>query len=207
MIRALLFDFGRVISAPKPAHLFHLYEKELGLAPDTINAIMFDSPLWQQALIGKLAMSAFWQAIGPQLNLTSQLQLTAFQQRYYRDEKINLAVLSLIKQLAKNHQLAIISNHPPGLKRWLEDWHIDKLFDAVICSGDEGVAKPDYAIFLLALKRLGVTAAEAFFIDDTKEHVLAARALGMYGHHFTSVAELQLDLKTRGLFGYDSSHS
>jgi HAD superfamily hydrolase (TIGR01509 family) len=206
MIRTLLFDFGRVISAPKPAHLFHLYEKELGLAPETINSIMFSSPLWQQALLGKIGMSAFWKAIGPQLNLTSQRQLTAFQQRYYQDEKINLTVLGLIKQLAKNHQLAIVSNHPPGLKRWLEDWHIDNLFDAVICSGDEGVAKPDSAIFLLALKRLGVTAPETIFIDDTKEHVLAARALGMNGHHFTSAAELQLDLKTYGILGHDSSN-
>lgn len=206
MIRALLFDFGRVISAPKPAHLFHLYEKELGLAPDTINSIMFDSPLWQQALIGKLGMSDFWQAIGPQLNLASQHQLAAFQQRYYRDEKINFTVLSLIKQLAKNHQLAIVSNHPSGLKRWLEDWHIDNLFDAVICSGDEGVAKPDSAIFLLALKRLGVIAPETIFIDDTKEHVLAARDLGMYGHHFTTAAELRLDLETYGILGQGFPH-
>jgi HAD superfamily hydrolase (TIGR01509 family) len=207
MIRALLFDFGRVISAPKPQSLFRLYEKDLGLAPDTINTIMFDSPFWQQALSGKLGMSAYWQAIGPQLNLTSKPELLAFQQRYFRDEKINLAVLRLIRQLANKYQLAIVSNHPPGLHQWLVDWNIDNLFDAVICSGDEGVVKPGTAIFFLALRRLGIAAEEAFFVDDTLEHVLAARELGIHAHHFTSAEKLLVDLKRRGVIGCDSPNT
>ena len=52
MIKAVIFDFGRVISAQKPPSLFLRYEVDLGLAPHTINAIMFDSPAWQDALLG-----------------------------------------------------------------------------------------------------------------------------------------------------------
>jgi hypothetical protein len=53
MIRAIIFDFGRVISAQKPPSLFRRYEKELGLAPGTLNPIMFRSQVWQEALLGR----------------------------------------------------------------------------------------------------------------------------------------------------------
>ena len=175
MIKALLFDFGRVISAPKPGSLFHLYEKELGLAPDTINTIMFDSPFWQQALVGRLTMSEYWQAIGPQLNLMSEEKVRAFEQRYFDDETINPVMPGLLEQFAEPFRLAIVSNHPPGLHEWLAAWKIEHFFEVVICSGDVGVAKPDPAVFFLALDRLDIGAPEAFFIDDTAEHVRAAR--------------------------------
>ena len=199
MIRAILFDFGRVISAPKPAHLFLGYEKELGLVPGTINTIMFDSPLWQQALVGRLAISEYWEAIGPELNLASKAAVAHFQNRYFEDEKINSAVLEIIRALYQHYTLAIVSNHPPGLRKWCVEWNIDHFFEVIICSGEEGVAKPDAAIFQLALERLDITAEEAFFIDDTKEHIDAARGLGIRGHHFLSVEELIRDMKAMGI--------
>lgn len=199
IIKVLLFDFGRVISAQKPKDLFNRYEAELKLAPGTINTIMFDSPLWQMALVGEISMSEYWQAIGPSLNLHSPEAVQSFQQRYYFDEKINQNVLKILIRLVKRYRLAIISNHPPGLKTWLKEWEIDHLFEVVVCSGDEGVAKPDAAPFIRALERLGVAAEEAVFIDDTAEHVAAARALGLHGIHFTTARNLRLHLENLGL--------
>ena len=195
MIRALLFDFGRVISAPKPPELFNTYERELGLQPGSINRVMFESPLWEQALVGELQMEKFWQAIGPELNLDSPDTVEAFRQRYYADEKINQEVVDLIKTLEGRYPLGIVSNHPPGLREWLADWQLLELFDTVVVSGEVGVAKPNEKIFWIALERLGIKPAEAIFIDDTEEHVLAARSLGMIGHHFTRADTLVDDLQ------------
>jgi len=200
MIKVLLFDFGRVISAQKPKGLFNRYEAELKLAPGTINTIMFDSPLWHMALVGEISMSEYWQAIGPSLNLHSPEAVHAFQQRYYSDEKINPGVFNILKQLVKCYRLAIVSNHPPGLKMWLKEWAIDRFFETVFCSGDAGVAKPARAPFVLTLDRMGVTAAEAIFIDDTEQHLAAARSLGLHGIHFTTAEKLRLDLENLGLF-------
>lgn len=194
MIKAILFDFGRVISAQKPQSLFDRYESELNLLPGTLNAVMFETPYWEKALVGEIDMPTYWQAIGPQLNLVDPAAVQAFQQRYYLDEMINPHVLALLKQLSNHYQLAIVSNHPPGLKQWLEDWDIDWMFEQVVCSGEEGVAKPDPAIFFLALERLGIVPQEALFVDDTKEHVVAARALGMQALIFTTAEKLQCEL-------------
>lgn len=194
MIRAFVFDFGRVISAQKPRSLFRRYEEELGLAPDTINRIMFESEAWDEAQKGLRSAEAFWREIGPRLNLRTQEKIDAFRRRYHADEAVNPEVVDLIRRLHGEYRLAVLSNSPPGLARWLRDWDLLDLFDVVFCSGDEGVTKPDARSYAITLERLGVTPGEAVFVDDTPGHVEAARRLGLKGVVFTDAGRLEEDL-------------
>ena len=194
MIKAVIFDFGRVISAQKPPSLFHTYERDLGLAPDTINTIMFQSEAWEEALRGRKTVEEFWQAIGPELGLKAAAETEAFHHRYHADEAINEGVLRLIRRLRRRYKLAVLSNSPPGLTRCLDGWNILDLFDVVFCSGDEGIVKPDPRAFARTLERLEVKPEEALFIDDTPEHVEAARALGLRSTLFTTAESLEEDL-------------
>ena len=191
MIKAIIFDFGRVISAQKPSTLFRSYEDELGLEPGTINSIMFDSEAWQETLVGRKTAEEFWHEIGPELGLNSVNEVDAFRHRYREDEEINQGVLDLISRLHGNYKLAVLSNSPPGLSQWLADWNALDFFEVVFCSGDEGIAKPDLKAFELTLERLGVKSKEAVFIDDTREHVHAAQKLGLQGLLFTTAEELE----------------
>ena len=201
MIKAIIFDFGRVITAQKPLSLFRSYEEELGLDPDTINSIMFGSQAWQDTLLGRKTTEEFWHLIGPELGLNTADEVNRFRRRYHADEAINEAVLDLIRKLRGRYKLAILSNSPPDLTRWLVDWEMRDLFEVVFCSGDEGMIKPDPAAFKLMLERLGVEPGEAVFIDDTPEHVEAARKLGIQGIIFTTAAALKDDLKK--FLGFD----
>jgi putative hydrolase of the HAD superfamily len=194
MIKAIIFDFGRVITAQKPRSLFRSYELELGLDPDTINSIMFESRAWQDALLGLKTTEEFWYLIGPELGLNSADEVNQFRRCYYADEAINPAVMDLILRLHGSYRLAILSNSPPGLNQWLADWKIRDLFEVVFCSGDEGIIKPDPSAFKLTLERLGTESTEAVFIDDTREHVEAARKLGIHGIVFTTAEALNDDL-------------
>ncbi len=194
MIKAVIFDFGRVISAQKPMSLFQSYEEDLGLTPGTLNRIMFGSPVWQEVLTGHKTAEDYWREIGPALGLHTPEEIQAFRQRYFADEAINDGVLDLIRRLHGHYKLAVLSNSPPDLARWLADWEILDLFDVVVCSGDEGVVKPDPAAFELVLERLGVVPQEAIFIDDYPGHVEAARALGLHGILFTTAEALADEL-------------
>ncbi len=194
LIKGVIFDFGRVISAQKPVSLFRAYESDLDLTPDTINQIMFESQAWQDALVGRISEREFWYAIGPALGLVSCRKIDEFRKRYRNDEAIDTGVLDLIRQLHGEYKLAILSNNPPGLAEWLSDWKIFDLFDVVYCSGDEGLAKPDPAVFKSTLNRLGALPHEAIFIDDTIGHVEAARSLGLHGILFTKSELLKLEL-------------
>jgi putative hydrolase of the HAD superfamily len=194
MIKVIIFDFGRVISAPKPSNLFRSYEDELGLQSGTINSIMFDSEAWQKALVGHKTAEEFWYEIGPELGLMGIDEVDAFRHRYRADEEINEGVLNLISRLHGNYKLAVLSNSPPGLSQWLADWNLLNFFEVVFCSGDEGVVKPDPAAFEITLERLDAEANVAVFIDDTREHVVAARKLGLKGILFTTTEALEEDL-------------
>ena len=73
------------------------------------------------------------------------------------------------------------------------------LFDGIVISGVEGMAKPDQEIFELLLRRYRLTAASTLFIDDTLGNIDAAGALGMATVHFQSPHELRRCLQAFGL--------
>ena len=78
MIKAIIFDFGRVISAQEPMSLFRGYEEELELAPGVLNATMFGSPSWQQVLVGRKTVDEYWREIGPALGLRTAEAIAGF---------------------------------------------------------------------------------------------------------------------------------
>jgi HAD superfamily hydrolase (TIGR01662 family) len=77
--------------------------------------------------------------------------------------------------------IAVISNTEDGrLRDALEAAGVAESFDLLIDSQLVGCRKPDAAIFLLALERLGLRPAEAAFVGDSYAHdALAAHAVGM----------------------------
>lgn len=52
-------------------------------------------------------------------------------------------------------------------------------FDAAVISGEVGLHKPEPEIYLLGAERIGVPAAECVFVDDLRENVAGAEAVGM----------------------------
>ncbi|MBH5321059.1 HAD family hydrolase [Aurantiacibacter sediminis] len=73
------------------------------------------------------------------------------------------------------------------------------VFEDVVVSGTEKVAKPDPAIYALAETRFGLPPSALFFIDDKAENIAAAKARGWHGHVFEDAAKLEADLTSRGL--------
>ena len=53
------------------------------------------------------------------------------------------------------------------------------LFDETVISGDVGLHKPQPEIYELACERLGVEPADCVFVDDLRENVAGAEAVGM----------------------------
>jgi len=155
---------------------------------------MFGSEAWQEVLLGHKSLDGYWLEIGSSLGLASPGEIQAFRERYFADEAIDEGVLDLLHKLHGRYKLAVLSNAPPRLTQWLENWDILHLFDVVVCSGDVGLVKPDPAIFYLTLARLVAAPDEAVFLDDSPAHVAAACALGLLGIHFTTAEALVGDL-------------
>lgn len=73
------------------------------------------------------------------------------------------------------------------------------LFDDLVVSGAEGVAKPHPAIFAILRKRLGHPLDGVFYVDDNARNVETARDAGMDAVLFTGADTLRDDLRRRGL--------
>ncbi len=74
-------------------------------------------------------------------------------------------------------------------------------FSDIVVSGEEGIVKPDPAIYELACRRAGVEPGEAIFIDDSPGNAVAATDAGLTGLTFTSAEQLRTDLVRLGLLG------
>lgn len=71
--------------------------------------------------------------------------------------------------------------------------------EAVVVSGQEGVAKPDPRIFRLLASRHHLVPGRTVFADDSAANVAAADALGYVGVLFTDAQALRGELVARGV--------
>jgi putative hydrolase of the HAD superfamily len=80
-------------------------------------------------------------------------------------------------------EVAVVSNWDIGLAEHLERIGAASLFSAVVTSAEAGAAKPDPAVFRLALERLGVEPARALHVGDEAADEEGARGAGMRFAH------------------------
>ena len=72
------------------------------------------------------------------------------------------------------------------------------LFRGILVSGQEGLAKPEPAIFHRLAERFGLTLTDLVFIDDNKKNAEVATALGIHAIRFESPLQLREDLGALG---------
>ena len=88
------------------------------------------------------------------------------------------AVLAALRD--RGLELAVVSNFDSRLPPLLDALGLAGFFDAMVCSGAAGAAKPDRAIFTHALAALGVEAPQALHVGDSREADYdGARAAGI----------------------------
>lgn len=72
-------------------------------------------------------------------------------------------------------------------------------FEAIVVSGEEGVAKPDAALWQVLIDRKDVRPQDTVYVDDAPANVAAATALGFRTVHFTSALVLRRALGEQGV--------
>lgn len=72
-------------------------------------------------------------------------------------------------------------------------------FRGIVVSGEENLIKPDPAFYALMMDRYNLKAEKLVFIDDSRPNIETARQLGITALHFTSPAELRIQLQDMDL--------
>lgn len=103
-------------------------------------------------------------------------------------------VLAWIGELRKSYKTAMLSNVGRGsMTRRFSEQELQTYFDAVIISGDLGIAKPDVAIYEHAARQLGVEVAECVFLDDREMFSRAAEQAGMQAILYQNLDQAKAD--------------
>jgi 2-haloacid dehalogenase len=189
MIDAVLFDLGNVLIRWDPRSHYKdrfasVEEMEHFLAEIT-------PPTWNHEMdLGK----PFARAIAERTALYPQHAelLGEWKSQWQRmlGDAIDESVALLADVRAAGYRIAALTNwsaetYPVARERFpFLDW-----FEDVVISGVEGLAKPDPAVFALALQRTGFVAERTVFIDDNMPNVEAARTLGLHTVHFANAAQ------------------
>lgn len=179
-IQAVLFDIGGVLVRTEDLEPRRAWERRFGVPEWGLAQIVFDNPVAAAATLGRASPDEVWAEAGRQLALTPD-DLAQLREDFWKGDQYDLDLVGYIRSLRPRYKTGIISNAWPGVREAHQAHLNGATFDVIVYSAEAGLAKPDPAIYRLALRQLGVAASEAVFVDDVLENVEAARDLGMAG--------------------------
>ncbi len=112
------------------------------------------------------------------------------------------ARLELLEKVKRSHRTFLLSNtneiHIHTIQRYLNKEYgisdLSSFFEKTYLSYQLGMRKPDAELFKLVLDENKLNPSETLFIDDSKQHTLAAEKLGIQTYWLDLSKENLLDL-------------
>ena len=186
---AVIFDLGGVI-LHSPFAAIAEYETRLGVGQNTVNAVIGASGsggAFARLERGELTIESFSDAFAADCKVAGapsiidggeliRVILDSCTPRPLMTEALGILRESRVRTcaLTNNFRSATGDDRLASSIRELQP-----LFDEIVQSAEEGLRKPDPAIYELAISRLGVPASACIFVDDIGRNLKPAQALGM----------------------------
>jgi len=199
MIKALVLDFGNVISEPHDDTVYDRMAARSGLP-----AGYFQTACWKYRAEfdgGKIRGKEMYRRVLADAGIAgSGAELDALAGDLIVEDigswtRVNPGVTDWALDIQKKgFLLGILSNMPHD---FLEiAGHTVELFhkaDVPVFSCDVGEIKPEPPIYRILIERLGCDPSQIVFFDDLEPNVRAARALGIQAFVFTDLASAKRD--------------
>ena len=196
-VRAVIFDFGHVLSLPPPPEELAWLRERCGLAAEEFARAFHE--LRPELDRGTLPIAEYWAAMLRRGGRTGSAELLASlgEHDLAAWTHPNPAVLRWAEELRRGGwATAILSNMPPEFLPFLaEHFPEASRFSPAVFSCMEGLIKPEPGIFQRCLERLAMQARETLFLDDTAVNVESARQLGLNALQFRSVEDCARELE------------
>ncbi len=195
MLKALIWDVdGTIAETERDGHriAFNLAFEAMGLSwrwDLALYAELLHVAGGQERLLHDMASRADAPPAGPERE-AFMLEVHGRKNRFYTDivARSGLPARPGVKRLVAECQaagvkMAVATTTSRGnvaalfASLWGEHWR--DIFPVVVGAEDAAVKKPDPLAYTTALQRLGVTAADAFALEDSPNGLRAARAAGI----------------------------
>jgi glucose-1-phosphatase len=201
MIRAITFDFGKVIGFFDHRLTSQRLAAHSTLPPDELHAQLYGGDLEEAYERGRLSTAEFLALARDRGRLTCDEDLlgTAWADIFWRNED----VIALLPHLKPHYRLLLGSNtnelHSRQFLRQFED--ALSLFDHLVLSHQVRTRKPEPEFFRHCQRLAGCPPSACLFIDDLPENVAGARACGWHGVVYAGIEPLRRDLAGLGVRG------
>lgn len=194
-VRAVYWDLGGVLLRTHDRSGREHWRQRLGLAPGALERRVFEGETAVRATLGQADESQIWSDLARGFGL-SDGERDRLAADFFAGDKVDHDLIAYIRSLRPRLKTGMISNAWPEIRRFLEqEWRIADAFDTLVLSAEVGLAKPDPAIYRLALDRLQVEPPQAVFVDDFEVNVVGARTLGMQAILFRTPEQARADLE------------
>lgn len=199
MYRAIIYDFDGVIRQWDTAETRAL-EEQFGLPAGAISEAAFEPSLLERALTGRIPDET-WRLATANAVVRAHGEHGAEAVRLWgaRLGVIDQGMVALVKDVRGRLRTGLLTNATTRLETDLQAFKLDQAFDVVVNSARVGFVKPHPVVYRVAAVRLGFPPDMCLFVDDTEEHVEAARASGMTAIRFRGVEHLRGQLARLGV--------
>lgn len=125
---------------------------------------------------GYMSYQDYLATIGEIIDRTPQEVDAIMRTRHIR----NAELVEFVRQLRGVYKVGMLSNiGETTMDELFPPAEVSELFDAVILSYKEGIAKPHPEVFRLMAERMGLSPGECVMIDDIEENCDGAEVAGM----------------------------
>ena len=166
MVKAIIFDCFGV-----------MYGGSLGaladMAPPERRQDVYDCN--QAKDYGYISYPEYLQQLGDIIGIAPQ----AVDDVMHEHHIANSWLIEYAQELREQYKVALLSNIGDQTMERLFDGKVGELFDEVVLSYREGIAKPSPEIFTLTAERLGVAPSECVMVDDLMANCEGAEVAGM----------------------------
>ena len=201
-IKAVVFDFGQVISMPPDQKvLVELAHRE------GVEREKFEPLLWSLRggydrgdITGKAYFNTIFSRLGAAVPDDETLE-ELIELDFSAWKNINPGTTALMEDVKNaGYVLGILSNMPHEFLAWArKNVPVFSLSDVSLFSCEVGLIKPAREIYEKLLSMLGLEGRELVFFDDIAENVRSARALGMDAVLWKDPDCARRELESRGV--------
>ncbi len=200
----LYFDLGKVLVDFSVEQMLRQMAEVSGVSAELVRKILYNDGLMKQYESGKITSREFYETYCDQIGSRPDYEslCRAGAEIFW----LNLPMLPIVAQLREaGCRLGVLSNTCECHWQYcLEHFRIiAEGFQVYALSYQIGAAKPEAAIYRTAAELAGCRPEEMFFIDDIFGHVEGAKAVGVDAVLYTSAADADAALRSRGVrFNY-----
>lgn len=178
-------------------------ESRHGLPAGALRKIAFEPALLRRAITGQISDEVWRQEVLRRLQEChpSSNARAAIDAWSAAAGVINQPALGVVRRARNYVKVVLVTNATSRLDDDLKALGLASEFDAIVSSSVVGAVKPEEQIYRAALKSVGITPAEALFVDDSRVNVEAARRFGLRAQCYECDQGMSQFLEDNQVFG------